>query len=141
MKWILRHILNDDIRLSPEQLDAVRLRVSEYAARERLAWMRNILPGVVTVIAIQFWPQLRQTFSLGWYVAFEVTFSLTMLAIVFWLLKRTYARYAYRAVHELGLANICPRCGYDHTGLGEYELKCPECGAERHQNLEREHEH
>src|SRR5687768_79369 len=104
MKWLLRHILSDDIKLSPEQLDAVKRRVGEYASREPLAWTRNFLPWLAPLIAIPFWPYLRRMFPLGVYVAFEVVFSLVMLTVIYWLVRRTYSRHAYRAVHELGFA-------------------------------------
>ena len=131
MNWLLRHTLDKHITLTPAQAEQVRRRVHAYASREKWARIRTVLPGALPLLAIPFWIQLRKSHPLPMYVLFEVAFALVIVWIVYWTLKRMYSRYAYRAVRELGFADICARCGYDFTGLAIDQKVCPECGWER----------
>jgi hypothetical protein len=128
VNWLLRNILADHIRLSPQQLQAVRHRARELAASEPLARLFQVLPGMLPLLAVPFWPKLRTVMPFGLYIVLELAFAACVLGLVAWLMRRAYARYAYRAVRELGFADICPRCGYDWTGLATDIARCPECG-------------
>ena len=39
-------------------------------------------------------------------------------------------RATYAALQEMGY-NVCLRCGYWLRGLGDNEMRCPECGWQR----------
>jgi hypothetical protein len=131
MNWLLRHVLEDHIKLTPAQAEQVRRKVQEYASRERWARVRMYLPGALPLLAIPFWIQFRKTHPMPLYVLFELAFAGVIVWIVFWTMKRMYSRFSFRAVRELGFADICARCGYDFTGLDGAQIVCPECGTMR----------
>ena len=128
MKWLLRKVTRDQVQLSPAQLREVEDRVNQYAAAAPLATILNFIPGALPLLAIPFWQHLQRIWSLPVYILFEVAFVFVVCVLVYWILQRRYRRYAWRAVRELGFANVCGRCGYSLAGLPPERLTCPECG-------------
>lgn len=128
MNWLLRSILGDSVSLTPAQLKSVTQLARKHAANEKSAWLLSVLPGMLPLLAIPFWQRLRNHLPLGWYVACEVGFAVGVLALIGFLIRRQLARYAWRAVRELGLADVCGRCGYSLVGRATDQPRCPECG-------------
>ena len=127
---MLRHILKDSASLTPAELEQVKKKVREYANQDRWGWLRHFLPGFLPIVAIPFWVRLRKTHPLPIYIVLEVAFAGVILWFVLWNLHRAAARHAFRAVRDLGFADICPRCGYNFKGISTSHLTCPECGTE-----------
>jgi len=125
---LLRSILGETVALTPAQLTAVNRLARQHAGRERWGWLVAMLPGALPLLAIPFWLRLRVHLHMGWYVACEVCFAIGILVLVALLIRRQFARHAWRAVRELGLADVCGRCGYSLTGRAANQQRCPECG-------------
>jgi hypothetical protein len=128
---MIHHILKDSVTLTPAQLEQVKRKVREYANQDRWGWLRHFVPGFLPILAIPFWLRLRRSNPLPLYIAFEIAFTATILWWIFWNMKRTARRFAFRAVRDLGYADICPNCGYAFKGLPESQAECPECGTIR----------
>ena len=131
MKWLLRRLTRDQVELTPAQMRDVAHRAYQYAAGQPLAIVLNFLPGALPLLAIPFWKHLRQSWSLPVYILFEVAFVFVVCAAMYWILQRRYRRYAWRAIRELGFADVCGHCGYSFAGLPPERTGCPECGARR----------
>jgi hypothetical protein len=131
MKWLLRRITRDQVKLSPAQLRDVADRVNQYASAAPFATLLNFIPGALPLLATPFWKHLQRIWSLPVYILFEVAFVFVVCALMYWIFQRRYRRFAWRAVRELGFADVCARCGYRLAGLPPDRTACPECGKYR----------
>ena len=114
--------------LSDAQWARFRKRLGDLSQRERWSVMLGMLPGVAAIALVPLWVRLATRATLPWRFAFELTFGICVLAFVYWLIRRRYRRHGWRALRELGFADVCAQCGYDLSRQTEAEGRCPECG-------------
>ena len=103
-------------------------RVRELAGKHRWAQSLALIPGVLAIAAIPLWIRLQKQAPFPLVVAVQVSFALCGVFYALYLIRRNHLRYGPRALRELGLADICPRCAYDLSRQPEAEGRCPECG-------------
>ena len=131
-RFFFAGLIDDHIRLTPDQRTAVQKSVTEQAGRERGATLLRLAPGMLALLLIPVWQHLGRAYGTALNVVFQLAFVGTIMALIWWQFRRAYQKYARRAIRELGFADICARCGYDLSGRTEDPARCPECGFENH---------
>jgi hypothetical protein len=129
VRWIALHVLGlKRDSLTDVQWRRCEQRIGDLASGERRVQLLGFVPGIAALALIPLWIRLGSRTSLPWRVAFELTFGLCGAAYVYWLMGWRYRRHGFRALRELGLADVCARCGYDLSRQPQPEGRCPECG-------------
>jgi hypothetical protein len=129
VKWLACQVLGvGRASLNGERYQRLLARMNELSRNQRWTFWRTALPGAVALAMVPFWMLLARHFSFVWRFAFECTFALCVLAYVHWLLRSRYTRFGWRALRDLGYADVCGDCGYDLSRHPQPEGACPECG-------------
>lgn len=127
-RWV-RHILGvEELMLSDAQWARCRRRIGELSRADRWPAILVMIPGLAAMGLVPLWVRLATRASLPWRFAFELTFAVCALTYVYWLVRRRYRRHGWRALRELGYADVCARCGYDLSRHSDADGRCPECG-------------
>lgn len=114
--------------LTGVQRAAYDKRVGELARNDRWGTLGTMLPGFVGVAAIPFWIKLQQHVPFPLQLAVQIAFGICCVIYALYLMRWKHRRHGSRALRELGLADICAKCGYDVSRQPEAEGICPECG-------------
>jgi len=128
---LLHHLIDDHITLTPEQNKIIRRETMKRFSAEPRANLLRMIPGMLPLLAIPFILKVRSRYGMLADVIFELVIVAAGLAIMYWLFRRAFKRHARAAIRDLGIADICPMCGYDQRNRVRTSGcdRCPECGA------------
>src|SRR5262245_39772339 len=130
MRWLQYKVLDEHIRLTPQQRKAVHNRVQVLFGMEWWSQFVRMGPGLVPLAMLPLLQKAAKNWSTWGQLWLSLGCVSLSLGAMIWMFRTMYRRHANRAVRELGLADICARCGYDLSGMPQGAKRCPECGTD-----------
>ena len=139
-RWLWFNHVPSDMRLTPEEVNAVRDRVRALGPGQRRFTetsrrvLKHLLPSMGAVIAAFFlWLYWLITYrpsgstmillNVGGILAFNISIWVTIA----WSINRAVRPLVWKALNQIG-RRTCEGCGYILEYLPSDLAKCPECG-------------
>ena len=96
-------------------------RITVGTSDVRPVWPRPTLLNVPPRLRLGYQETLVGDIAIRWIPIWPIVLASLLCSATAWRLDTLARRRAK--------LNLCPKCGYDRTGLASKDAKCPECGA------------